>query len=266
VRISVDTCIHFSLVSPHDALRLAKEAGYDFVEWAIRPEVDTSTTKRWLREYGLQIDTIMLGPRICDANDEIRRAAVADVRRIVETGIDLSCRRFGSELNGQPGSEACRRSFLRSMEELVPVLEREDLQVSFECHPGDFIEESNATVDLLRSVGSRHVGYLFCTPHTFTMGGDVRGMVEHAGSTITHVHLADSFREERIIKDPPNLRVRTHLHLKPGLGEIDWETFFDALRSVGYDGALSVVAFSHRFDRAFETAKETREWLARYVT
>ncbi len=265
MRVSVDTCIHFSLVSPREAIRLAKEAGYDWIEYARRPEVDTAAVRGWLREFGVQVDTVMLGPLLCNADEEIRRKAVADIREIFAMGVELNCRNFGSELNGPPGNDQCRQSFLRSMEELVPTLEREDFQLSFECHPGDFIEESDATVDLLRSVGNRHVGYLFCTPHTFTMGGDVKAMVEYAGSTISHVHIADSFKEERIIKDPPNLRVRTHLHLKPGLGEVDWPAFFTALKGGGYDRALSVVAFSHRFDRAFETARETREWLAQFV-
>jgi myo-inositol catabolism protein IolH len=265
MRISVDTCIHFSLVSPRDAIRMAKEAGYDWIEYARRPDFDLAQVKGWLREFGVRVDTVMLGPLLGSADEAVRRQAVAEITSLFQLGMDLDCRHFGSELNGPPGSEACRAAFLRSMEDLLPTIEREDLQVSFECHPGDFIEESNATVDLLRQVGSKHVGYLFCTPHTFTMGGDVQAMVEYAGPTITHVHIADSFKEERIIKDPPNLRVRTHLHLKPGLGEVDWSAFFRALNATGYDQALSVVAFSHRFDRAFETAKETREWLRQYV-
>lgn len=264
MRISVDTCIHFSLVSPRDAIRLAKEAGYDWIEYARRPEVETAAVKGWLREFGVQVDTVMLGPLLCSDHESVRRQAVDEIKSIFQMGIELGCHHFGSELNGQPGSVQCREAFFRSMEDLLPIVEREGLQISFECHPGDFVEESNATVDMLRQARSPGIGYLFCTPHTFTMGGDVQAMVSYAGATISHVHVADSFREERIIKDPPNLRVRTHLHLKPGLGEVDWPTFFAALKGTGYGRSLSVVAFSHRFDRAFDTAKETREWLRQY--
>ena len=265
MRVSIDTAIHFSLVSPEDGIRLAREAGYDSVELGFRPGVEMSTYQGWLRQYGVTVDTVSFGAQICNPDEATRQDAVVKARQLFQSGIELGCRHFISELNGKPGSAESRASFRRSMTDLLPTMEREGLHMSFECHPGDFIEDSNATVDMLREVDSPHVGYLFCAPHTFTMGGDVGGMARYAGRTISHVHIADTFKEERIIKDPPNLGVRTHLHLQPGLGEVDFATFFEALREIGYDGTLAVVAFSHRFDRAFETARATREWLRQNI-
>ena len=116
---------------------------------------------------------------------------------------------MNSEFNGrpekQPESEA---QFWRSLEELLPIFEREGIQLRLEPHPDDFIEDGREAVDMIRGINSPNVTFLYCAPHTFHMGGDMAGIMEYAGDLLTHLHVADSFDHRassglRYIVNPP---------------------------------------------------------------
>jgi myo-inositol catabolism protein IolH len=288
MRILLNTNI-MSAQTLEDVFRLSREAGYAGIELHPRPDFlppfaapslsaeQIGRVKNYLRRYEIAVDSLELALRFASTDEAERREQVAAVKRNFEVGIELGCRRYTSEMNGMRriaddkrqwrldvDDDGCADAFRRSMDELMPMLEREDLLVSFECHPYDFLENSDETVDYLRRFGSRHVGYLFCTPHTFTMGGEIRPMVEYAGSLLTHVHIADTPRPERIIVQPHVPGMMVHQHLPPGDGEVDWHAFFAGLQTIGYDGPLSCCVFSHR-DRALEMARRTQEWLAKQI-
>ena len=51
-----------------------------------------------------------------------------------------------------------------------------------------------------------------------------------------------------------------HLHLRPGLGEVDFQESFDALARAGYGGYVSVQLLSHA-DEPARAAEQTRLYL-----
>ena len=83
------------------------------------------------------------------------------------------------------------------MEELLPVFEREGVQLRLEPHPDDFVEDGRVAVDMVRGIDSDLVSFLYCAPHTFHQserpGGDIAGIMRYAGDLLTQVHVADSF-------------------------------------------------------------------------
>lgn len=284
MRILLNTNI-MSTQTLENVFRLSREAGYDWIELHPRPDFlppfarpslandQITQVKKYLRRYEITVDSIELALRTASTDEEERRSNVAMTKRNFEIGIELGCLRFTSEMNGmrriaddkrvwRPSvtDEGCRDAFCRSMDDLLPFQERENVLVSYECHPYDFLENSDETVRFLRSFGSRHIGYMFCCPHTFTLGGEIQAMIEYAGSLLTHVHIADTPRPERIIVQPHVAGTMVHQHLPPGDGDVDWPALFAGLKTINYDGPLSCCVFSHR-DRALELCRRTREWL-----
>ena len=140
------------------------------------------------------------------------------------------------------------------MEELLPIFERESIQLRLEPHPDDFIEDGREAVDMIRGINHPNVTFLYCAPHTFHMGGDLAGIMEYAGDLLTHLHVADSFDHRassglRYIVNPPGSTARVHQHLDIGQGEVDWDVFFGTLERLGFDGIMTACVFAWE-DRA----------------
>ena len=255
----------FQRLTLEEAVPAIQAAGYRNVE--LNPDLfkpheagpeDIRRLRRLLDDNGLHPASVLPLYTIATPDEARRREGVENWKRAIPASRELGAEALTSEMTGDATQpvEACRDAFHRSMEVLLPLLEDAGLRLSFECHPGDFIERSNEAVDLVREVSSPHVGYLYCIPHTFYLGDDPAAMIRYAGETLTHVHVADTYRPERVIQAGEN--ARPHLHAIPGWGELDFRAIFQALKEIGYQGYLSVALFSHLEDPVGAT-REARE-------
>ena len=203
-------------------------------------------------------------------DEDERQAAVRYWKRAIEITVDLGCTVMNSEFNGRPEQASRSESqFWRSLEELLPIFEREDVELRLEPHPDDFIEEGRAAVDMVRAINSPRVSFLYCAPHTFHQGGDIAGIMEYAGDLLTHLHVADSFDHRgssglRYIVNPPGSTARVHQHLDIGQGEVDWEQFFGTLGRLGFDGIMTVCVFAWE-ERVEESCLFNREQVHKYT-
>ena len=215
----------------------------DFMPFFLHPRADDATVKRFkaaLDAAGVKVASNLPLYRWSGPDEDERQAAVRNWKRAIQISVDLDCDTMNSEFNGRP--EAASRSenqFWRSMEELLPVFEREGVRLVLEPHPDDFIEDGKAAVDLIRGINSPLVSFLYCAPHTFHMGNDCAGITQYAGDLLTQVHVADSFNHLgssglRYIVNPPGSTARIHQHLDIGQGEVDWAEFFESLNAVDF--------------------------------
>ena len=244
-------------LSFRENLTLAAEAGYRHVEWSPRDDFLPSYQGRRasrqsveeLRaassETNVEIASIWVNYRWSSIDELERQTAVRYWKQAFEVAVELGCRHLNTEFKGDPfRPEQSEAAFWRSMDELLPVLEKEGLKLVIEPHPGDFVESGLRAVDIIRGIRSQSVGYIYCVPHTFIMGPDMAQLIRYAGDTLQYVHLADTYRPSRIIVDPHDAPVRVHQHLDIGQGEIDWETLFRELRAIRYDGVMTVSVFA----------------------
>jgi myo-inositol catabolism protein IolH len=183
---------------------------------------------------------------------------------------------MNSEFNGRPeAAETSEAMFWASMEELLPVFEREGVRLRLEPHPDDFVEDGRVAADMVRGVNSELVSFLYCAPHTFHLGGagagGIAGILRHAGDKLTHLHVADAYDHTassglRYITNPPGNAVRVHQHLDIGQGEVNWEEFFDTLGELdfaaGEDHIMTVCVFAWE-ERARESSVFMREEITR---
>lgn len=237
-------------------LRSAAEAGYAYVELGNRDDfvpafkavcaspADLARIRRAAVTSGVEIASVAVIQAWSSPDEDVRAQAVAWWRQGIAAAMELGCTRINTELSGDPNRpEECRDAFLRSIEALLPVLEREGIDVVAEPHPWDFVETTVGAVDLVRTIGSARFRYLHCVPHTYYLGGTAANQVEYARGWFDHVHIADTYRPERTIVNPPGLTTRIHQHFDIGRGELAWAEISGALRSVGFDGILTIQVF-----------------------
>jgi len=247
----------------------------DFMPFFLHPRADDAKVKAFRKALdgaGVKIASNLPLYRWSGPDEDQRKAAVRYWKRAIQITVDLGCSVMNSEFNGRPEqAELSEAKFWASMEELLPVFEREGVHLRLEPHPDDFVEDGKVAVDMVRGVNSPSVSFLYCAPHTFHMGGDLGGIMRYAGDTLTQVHVADSFNHKgssglRYITNPPGNAVRVHQHLDIGQGEVDWDQFFSILGELRFgdsdDHIMTVCVFAGE-ERAKESSIFMREEIAR---
>ena len=216
----------------------------------------------------MEIATVLPLYRWAGPDEAERQNAVRYWKRAIEITVELGVDTMNSEFNGRPERvPESEGQFWRSLEELLPIFEREGIQLRLEPHPDDFIEDGREAVDMIRGINSPNVTFLYCAPHTFHMGGDIARIMEYAGELLTHLHVADTFDHRgssglRYIVNPPGSTARVHQHLDIGQGEVDWDVFFGTLERLRFDGIMTACVFAWE-ERAHESSRFMLEELRR---
>ena len=290
MKIALDPFMH-SDRSLTGYVEVAAELGYKYLELCARddflpdyypPRANADRIrdfKRALSDAGVKLASMLVTYRWSSPLEDERSAAVRYWKRAIQIAVDLECETVNSILDRGPSpercnfrvgpemAEECETAFWLSMEELVPIFEREKLPLHLEAHPDDFVEDNNIAVDMIRSIGSPYVKYLYCAPHTFHLGDDMEAMIRYAAPVLAHVHIADTFNHKagwRYVVNPAGSSARVHQHLNIGDGEIDWDLFFRVLSEVGFDGIMTSQAFAYTFDRAMDSSRLMYERINHY--
>jgi myo-inositol catabolism protein IolH len=274
MKIALDPYMFRHLPLP-EVVRTAADIGYQYLELSPRddfmpffrhPRADrdkVAELKAALRETGVRVASVLPLYRWSGPDEDERQAAVRFWKRAIEITAELDCEVMNSEFNGRPERALeSEGQFWRSLEELLPVFEREGVALNLEAHPDDFCELNDQAVDLVRAIDRPWVNYLYCAPHTFHLSdgaGDIASMLRYAGNKLRHLHIADSFNHKgssglRYIVNPPGSAARVHQHLDIDQGEVDWDAFFGTLREVRFDGIATVCVFAWE-ERAVESSR-----------
>jgi myo-inositol catabolism protein IolH len=284
LKIAMETTL-FGRLPLEKALEVSAQLGLKDVEIGLSHfdacrsnRADFKRIRALLSDYGLEVGALFalggfdpatwskfsLG--FSSPTESDRKKAVNHMKNAISLVGELDCRLLASELSGDRNNpQSSLKSFQKSMEEIIPHLESNDVSICFEAHPGDFIEDSFEAVKLIRSFGSKHMKYNYCVPHTFVLRHEPKEILDDARDVVAYVHLADTLNPQRIFFCPTySPEVMPHLHLTPGEGDIDFGEVFSNLRNVGFDGIVSICNFSHMdhpTEAATEAVKQTREML-----
>jgi myo-inositol catabolism protein IolH len=245
----------------------------DFMPFFLHPRADRDTVvafKKALDAAGVGVAANLPLYRWSGPDEGERQAAVRYWKRAIEITVELGCDVMNSEFNGRPEQASLSEAmFWKSMEELLPIFEREGIQLRLEPHPDDFVEDGVTAVNMIKGIDSPNVSFLYCTPHTFHQGGNMVEIMEAAGPLLSQVHLADCFDHTassglRYIVNPPGSTARVHQHLDMGQGEVDFPLFFQTLDRLGFDGILTSCVFAWE-DRAEDSCRFMRSEIDRYT-
>ncbi|MDV6252852.1 sugar phosphate isomerase/epimerase [Vibrio sp. EA2] len=301
MKIAFDVDVLAKQMSIPDMVHKVADWGYKYIEQSPHPRINPfykhplfsreceREYKTALRQAGVELSSFIVVYRWSGPTEERRKHAVANWKKIVEIAVNMGVEVINTELAGDPNQqEICNGMWFRSMDELLPLFEREGIRVEVQSHPWDFCELNNETCDLVKSYRSDNLKYVYSAPHGFFYDqgkGDVRSMLEYAGDDLSHVLFADTFNQTldcRYIANPPWLNnqgrsdVAIHQHLAMGEGDVDFDTMFSTLRdmdfankkfAVGGDSiaCVSYFGFPEKMDVQAPAARERleREFLLR---
>lgn len=294
MKIALDPYMIRHLSLP-ELCRATAELGYehielspraDFLDWWVMPRATKermAAFKRALTDHGVQLATLQPMYRWASPFEDERQWAVRCWKKAIEVAVEMDCRLMISEfgrgaspersVGERPGAntkELCEAAWFRSMDELLPLFEREGLTLSVEPHPEDWVEQLQPAADLVKNLGSPALKLSYIAPHTFYYGDDMAAMLREAAPVLAHVRVADTFDHRKssqlryIVNPPGSTQIRVHQHLDIGQGEIDWDVFFATLAEVGFDGVLSACVFAWE-ERAEDSSRFMRQAIQRYL-
>ncbi|EMY33410.1 sugar phosphate isomerase/epimerase [Arthrobacter crystallopoietes BAB-32] len=260
--------------------RLAAELGYnylqltphrDFLPFFTHPKADDALVadlKKACAEAEVEIASVLPVLRWSSPDETLREASARYWKRTVQIAVDLGVTQLNTEFSGRPEQpEESEAAFYRSMEELVPLFEREGVHVAIDPHPDDFVEEGLAAWRVIRGVNSPNLGFVYVAAHTFHMKDSPTDIMEAVGDRLRVVHVADTMDHHashglRYITNPPGNPVRVHQHLKIGDGDVDWQEFFGGLAENGFLDRPETVMVSSVFAEN-ENAQEVSRYQLR---
>ena len=266
MKIALDPYMIRHLSLP-DLCRATAELGYDqielsprsdFLDWWVMPRATRermAAFKAAMQTHGVGLATLQPMYRWASPFEDERQWAMRCWKKAIEVAVEMGCELMISEfgrgaspersVGERPGAntkEMCEAAWFRSMDELLPILEREGITLSVEPHPEDWIEQMQPACDIVKNIGSSALKLSYIAPHTFYYGDDMPAMLREAAPLLAHVRVADTFNHKKssqlryIVNPPGSSQVRVHQHLDMGQGEIDWEVFFATLGAVAAEG------------------------------
>ncbi|AKL86982.1 IolH [Bacillus atrophaeus UCMB-5137] len=252
------------------------ELGYEYIELSPRedfcpfykyPKVDSAKIKqlkRLLRDTGVKLSSLLPLYHWAGPEEDRRQAAVRNWKRAIEIAVELEVDLMNSEFSGSKYDPyVCEEKFIKSMDELLPVFEKEGIKLNLQAHPYDFIETHKGAMDMIRALDRDWINLVYSTAHTFFYDdgkGDIETMFDEAGDRLTHVLFADTFNHKaahglRYIVNPPDAKVTVHQHLDMGQGEVDFDTIFRKLREMKFDGIATNAVFAWVDEKADESSR-----------
>ncbi len=296
MKIAFDVDVLAKQMSITDMVHQVADWGYKYIEQSPHPRINPfykhplfsreceAEYKKALRQAGVEISSFICVYRWSGPSEEQRRHAMANWKRLIEIAVDMDVQVINTELSGDPNQEEiCNGMWFRSMEELLPLFEKEGIRVEIQSHPYDFCELNNETCDMVKSFRSDNLAYVYSAAHGFFYDkgkGDVRSMLEYAGDELSHVLFADTFNQEldcRYIVNPPWLNgrgkadVTVHQHLAMGEGDVNFDEIFATLRDMNFANktfkvggdAISCVSYFGFPEKMAVQAVEARERIER---
>ena len=295
MKIAFDVDVLAKQMPIKDYVRKVADWGYQYIEQSPHPRINPfykhplfskeceAEYRQALKETGVAISSFIVVYRWSGPDEEQRRLAVANWKKMVQIAVNMGVQVINTELSGDPNqAEICNGMWFRSIDELLPLFEKEGVRVEIQSHPYDFCELNDETVDMVKSYRSDNLAYVYSSPHGFFYDkgkGDVRHMLEYAGDCLSHVLFADTYNQEkdcRYILNPPWLNARgksdavVHQHLAMGEGEVDFDGIFETLRKMNFAGrafkvggesiaCVSYFGYPEKMDKQAPAARERIE-------
>ena len=119
------------------------------------------------------------------------------------------------------------KDYVAGLKQCAKLCEKAGVMMSVEPHPGRYLGNHDGALRLMDHVNSKAMCINFDPSHTYPCGDLPNLSVYRLGKRIGHIHVSDN-------------DAVTNVHWRPGMGKIDWEGMFIALKETGYDGVVSV--------------------------
>lgn len=244
----------FREYSFEDAVRILAEIGYKAVELCLEhPDLDNNNPKRLknadiigcLKEKGMTVSAVSFHTKTAGWEVKTEKCRYG-IRLASEIGTKIF-------IAGPPG-ENIEGGFGRMVEfteEMCRLAEKYGVDFAIEPEPGTVVSNSDDLKRLIASINSARLKINLDIGHSFITQPDIIDDIKGWGKLIVHTHIED-------------IKNKTHKHLIPGEGDLNFAGVFDAFEKIGYDGYY-VLDLAGNNDNPADTAKRAFNGIKRFI-
>ena len=223
-------------------LRAAVDYGYDGVEFrTVCGEVDLwklsdfqpsalARTRKHIEGAGILVSCVDTSACFHSPGVAERKGNVDLALRMAEIAAELGApaiRVFGDRIQPGCSREDTAKWIADSLTELAEQLRPENIEVWLETH-GDFAAASDVC-SILDKTDDESIGVIWDPANAFAQTGDKPVIAAEMADRVRHVHLKDLRRNVQSTPD----------YVLVGQGEFPFETMFESLVQIGYEGFVS---------------------------
>ena len=244
----------FTNTNLYDAVETISEIGYDGIEivldfpHAFLPleNIEINNIKKSLKNNHLNVTNLnsntvsgfnsienQFEPSLSNKNEKLRNWRISYTKQSIDLAflIDAPSVCITSGLYSPERFNIEYQYFKNSLMILGEYAEQKNIRLAIEYEPGLMIENSNDVWKII-SEDFKNIGLNLDTCHAAVLGEDIPEIIEKFEKKIFHTHISDC-------------KNKTHFHLIPGLGEINFKEMFDSLKKIKYDGFLTAELYPY---------------------
>ena len=176
-------------------------------------------------------------PSWIEPDRHYRQIRIEHTKRALTLARELGAPCITTEPGGpvEPGQSwsAALKLFVEMLKPVAEHAEKEGVLLLVEPEPGLLIETADQFVEFMTHVDSPAVAMNFDVGHAYCVGDDPATTIPRVAQYIRHFHLEDI------------AATRVHHHLVPGEGAIDFASVFRAIKSIGYNGWVTIELYPY---------------------
>lgn len=233
MKIALDTNI-FKALDTIEMVYLIADWGYQYIKQSPHIKINPyyrypkasrellDKYKKALKKTNIAISSFSACYRWSGPTEDERQIAVQNWKRLIVIACEMEVNVITSELLGMnTNSEQCEAMWYKSMHELIPILEQNNIRIDIMTHPHAFCDTHESTLDLIKSLHSDNVGYLF-RPESYYESVHCYDLLKYANNDLSHIELPYA--------DHPHYISNKYIQQE----RINFDEFFNLLKKINF--------------------------------
>ena len=174
-------------------------------------------------------------PSLISPDNISRTLRVKYTQTAIDLARDLGARNISLTTGPAPRGVSRKKlqTFFRSsLEQILEHASKKNIRVGIEYEPGYFIDNAEKTLAVIKKTNHKLLGVNLDLGHAVVAGEDPARVIRKFAGRIFNIHLED-------------IKGRTHYHLIPGQGNMDFIKIKNALAEIRYRGWLTLELYTY---------------------
>jgi len=259
-------------ISWKERLKVAKEAGYNFVEISVDETDERLARLNWSREtrnkfFAAISEADIRVPSMClsghrryplgSANPETRKKSLEIMKKAIEFAVDTGIRTIqiaGYDVYYEKGNRKTRKLFIEGLKQSCKWAEKANVMLAVEIMDHHLMSSITKYMEFSRIINSPFLAVYPDIGNLSAWNNDVLTELEKGRSEIVAIHLKDTLA---VTDNFPG----KFKEVPFGEGCVDFPKTFNKLKQLEYNGPFLIEMWTENSSDPVKEVKKAREWI-----